>query len=291
MVDGHSAAVHALRESWFWSGVMHDHAEFIFTSLPPDQVQAARWASGFKQTLERLHGEILSVAAAAGIVGPAGAHAVTGPPAEAPLAGFDGKELAFYEQRAQQLTRAVLEASMSIRGFKEQLLQQKLDCTIQIGLGPSLLAHMIVEAEEAVRALSGAREDAPLPPALESLHHHLIWLPDASGHAAALHNGLDGVEHRLRGITHQFQEIFDGMHIKALELRTMLRVAPRMVGALRRFNRDSVARIRTFRDFLTELREHLEGCAILGTLMPLFADHMLREELYYMEKIMAIPAE
>jgi len=69
----------------------------------------------------------------------------------------------------------------------------------------------------------------------------------------------------------------------------MLRVAPRMVGALRRLNRDALAHIGLFRAFLTELREHLEDCEVLNiNLAPAMADHMLREELYYTEKLMTI---
>ncbi|HEY3364652.1 MAG TPA: DUF2935 domain-containing protein [Symbiobacteriaceae bacterium] len=275
----------ALRENWFWSEIFRDHATFIHDNLAPKEDQQARWCEGFRLSFEKLAVESAKVACEAGIAAPAGAYALSGIPAESPLAGLKGAELTRYEQEAARLSRTLTESVSSIRAFKEQILGKKLDCAVKLNIGPTLVAHMIVEAEEAQRVLGRVREGAPLPPALEALHHHLVWLPDASGHAS-LHNKTDGVEHELQKEMRAFQQVFDGMHIRALELYSMVRIAPRMVGALKRLNRDAMTKIATFRTFLGELREHLEDCEVLsGGLVPLLADHMLREELYYTEKI------
>jgi hypothetical protein len=289
MADGRTGVAQALRENWFWSSIFRDHATFIFDHLAPDQEQLARWAQGFKQQFEKIHTEAGQVARAAGIQGPAGSYALAGRPGEEPLASLQGNELLGLEQQAQRQSAALLEQLGSLKSFKEDLIQRKLDCKVKLALGPVLLAHMVTEAEEAQRVLGRVRQMAPLPPAMQALHHHLVWLPDAAGHAAALHNGADGVEKQIQTVTADFRETFNGMHIKALELYSMLRVAPRMVGALRRLNRDALAQIGLFRAFLTELREHLEDCEVLSiNLVPALADHMLREELYYTEKIMTI---
>lgn len=289
MADGQTGVAEALRENWFWSSIFRDHAGFIHDNLAPDQEQLTRWAQGFRTHFEQIHSEAAQAAQAAGIIGPAGSYALAGRPTEQPLAGLEGNELFRLEQLSQRLSNSLLQQLNGLKSFKEDLLQRKLDCKVKLGLPPTLLAHMLVEAEEAQRVMGRVRALAPLPPALQALHHHLVWLPDASGHAAILHGQMDGVEQKLRIVTEDFREIFSGLHIKALELYSMLRIAPRMVGALRRLNQDSLAQIGLFRAFLTELREHLEGCEVLvGSLMPLMADHMLREELYYTEKIMAI---
>jgi hypothetical protein len=292
MAGGPMTVHDALRENWFWSGVFRDHATFIHANLGPDQDPLIRRALGFAQSLEKLHQEAATLAQQAGLTGPAGTYAYSGEPAEAPLAGLQGQELLRLERQAAELTQALLQSITALRSFKEELLAQKLDCKVKLGLGPSLIAHMIVEAEEAHRTLGPARTVAALPEPLQALHHHLVWLPDASGHAGVLHSNLDALEGSLLKTTRDFQHIFDGMHLKALELYTMLRVAPRMVGALRRLNRDAMAQIGVFRAFLAELREHLEDCEVLNVgLMPLLADHMLREELYYTEKLLALQGQ
>lgn len=288
MADSQGGVVAALRETWFWSGVFRDHATFIQENLGPQEAEAVRWAQGFQQLFARVNGEVEQAARSAGISGPTGSYAAAGRPATSPLAGLQGPELQQYANVAIQAAGSIVNGLYSLRGFKEQLLQQKLDCQINLNLQPTLIAHMIVEADEAYRTLHRAHETEQTPLALEALAHHLVWLPDAAGHAAALHAGLDGVEKSLLESTEGFKELFDGMQIRALELYSMLRVAPRMVAALRRLNRDSLVRMNTFRSFLEELREHLQGCAVLGNLTPLLADHMAREELYYMEKVLQI---
>ena len=257
-----AAVAGSLRESWFWAGVFRDHAAFIHDNLAPGQERPIGWAARFRQDSAALHAEAETLARAAGSAVPARA--------------------------AERLGGVLLTALGGLREFKEELLQQKLDCQVQLNLPPTLLQHMLNEAAEADRVLGPALAGVELAPPLAALHQHLIWLPDAAGHAALLHSGLDAVEMPLQATTQQFKQVFDGMHIKALELYSMLRVAPRMIGALRRLNQDAVAQIAVFRGFLTELREHLAGCTVLGTLVPLLADHMLREELYYTEKLLQL---
>lgn len=288
MADSQSNVVATLREIWFWSGVLRDHATFIRENLGPGESEALRWAEGFQQAFEQVHAQVQQTARSIGIAGPAGSYAAAGLPGSSPLAGLQGPELQHYANVAVNAATSLVNGVYSLRGFKEQLLQRKLECLINLKLQPSLIAHMIVEADEAYRTLTRAREAEQTPFALDALAHHLVWLPDAAGHAATLHAGLDGVEQTLLESTAEFKHLFDGMQIKALELYSMLRVAPRMVAALRKLNRDSLVRINTFRAFLEELREHLQGCAVLGSLTPLLADHMAREELYYMEKVLLV---
>ncbi len=288
MSHGAVPVTQLIREDWFWTGVLRDHATFIYDGLPPSEQRAAEAASSFRRLFGTLHEEVEALARSAGLSGPAGSYAEADAPATDPLSRWHGMELTRYNQAAEALNRRALEGLQALRRFKEELLYQKLDCSLTLHLGPGLLQHMINEAEEAYRVLTGLREQANLPPAMEALHHHLLWLPDASGHAWALHGGLAATEQELQQVTMEFKQVFDGLHITAMELFTMLRVAPRMVGVLRRLNRNSMDQIKAFRSFLLEMREHLEACEIGGTLSPLFADHMLREELYYTEKMMLL---
>lgn len=277
-----------VRESWFWAGVLRDHAAFLHSGLAPQEQPAAQVTAAFQRRFAGLHDEAAALARSMGVDGPAGSYALQDAPQEIPLGRYQGHELAQYWQAAESLAAELTDSVQAMKRFKEEVVQQKLDCTIDLDLAPTLVQHMVNEAEEAYRVLSGVREAANLPPSLEALHHHLIWLPDAAGHAAAIQSGLDATEQQLLDASGHFKRSFTGMQVKAMELYSMLRIRPRMVGALRRLNRDAITEIATFRAFLTELREHLEGCEVLTTLMPLFADHMLREELYYTEKLITL---
>jgi hypothetical protein len=279
------ATVEKLREGWFWSSVFRDHATFIYDHLAPDQGDAIRWAKAFKERFTARTEEAAHLAGQAGIAGPAGSFALAGGSALAHCHGF---ELGHHEGAAERLVAPLVNEITEFMEFKRLLIELKLDCAIKLALGPSLLHHMVDEAEEAIIALNGVREESFTDPAARALHSHLVWLPDAAGHAAALDNNIDGVEQLLKGRTRHFEQVFNGMQIKARELAAMLQVRPRMVGALQRLNVDAMTQIGLFRSFLAELREHTEECEVMGTLVPLFADHMLREELYYMEQMMLI---
>jgi hypothetical protein len=276
--------VETVREAWFWAAVCRDHATFIHDRLAPDAGEAIRWARAFRERFAHRTDEAAWLAEQAGIPGPAGSFAQS----DTPLARFRGHELAHHAGAAERLVAPLVNEMAEFMEFKRCLIDQKLDCALKLGLGPSLLQHMVNEADEAILVLNGVRDERFADPAQRALHSHLLWLPDAAGHAAALDSDMDAVEKRLKGRAREFQAVFEGMAMKAQELQTMLAVRPRLVGALRRLNVDALTQIGLFRSFLAELREHTEGCEVMGSLVPLFADHMLREELYYMEQLLAL---
>ncbi|HLO02485.1 MAG TPA: DUF2935 domain-containing protein [Symbiobacteriaceae bacterium] len=281
----HEATEAKLREGWFWAAVFRDHATFIHDRLAPDAGEAIRWAKAFRERFTARTEEASALAGQAGIAGPAGSFARPSGPG---LLRFGGHELGHYEQATERLVAPLVNEIAEFMEYKRCLVELKLDCAIKLALGPGLLQHMVNEADEAILALNGMREELFPDPASRAMHTHLVWLPDSAGHAAALDNDLDGSEKLLKGRAREFQQIFEGMQLKATELATMLQVRPRMVGALRRLNVDALIQVGLFRSFLAELREHTAECEVLGNLVPLFADHMLREELYYMEQIKAI---
>ncbi|MGE5673886.1 MAG: DUF2935 domain-containing protein [Mycobacterium leprae] len=278
-----------LRENWFWSQILRDHATMIHDNLAPDEEEQARWALGFKQAFTQLFEDAASMGRTAGIPGPAGSYALTGFPPEPPLASLQGEALLQLEQDATKLSRTLLDQLTALRSFKEQLIQKKLDYAVKFGLTAVFLRHMLNEAEEAHRVLTRMRDGAPLPPVLESLHQHMLWLPDAAGHAVGLYMEIDGVEAELQNRCRAFQHLFDAIHRRALETYYIMRNNPRPAGIVRWLNQESMAAIADFRTFLSKLREDLEARLILvGGLNPMIPDHMLREELYYNEKINAI---
>lgn len=274
-----AAVAHVLRESWFWAGIFRDHATFIHDNLVPGQERLIRWAAELRHDLAALTDEAETLGRQAGLVTPL--HHDVGA-----LAQYQGHELGHHARAGHRLRHRLLELLSPLRELKQELLQRKLDCQVRLNLPPSFLQHMINEAVEATRMLSPAHDTAPPP--LELLHQHLLWLKDAAGHAGYLQSGADAPERALRDQSHAFMLAFEGLYLKADELHTMLRVAPRLVGALRKLNVDALGQMAAFHDFLAELREHLEGCEVMGILMPLIADHMLREELYYTEKVAAV---
>ncbi|MFC4545258.1 DUF2935 domain-containing protein [Paenactinomyces guangxiensis] len=175
-------------------------------------------------------------------------------------------------------------AATGLRKFKLHLLRRLLKEDIAFNLTPTFINHMLNEIDEYLRILSCLME-GKVPPLLHPLHHHLLWLPDASGHATAIDAELDGVEKKWKEKSRQFSRHFDVFYLKSVELAGYLRTKMNRFPALSRFNREVELEIILFQKFLKELEELRLSKEVLGTIAPLMADHMYREECYYLIKL------
>ena len=124
-----------------------------------------------------------------------------------------------------------------------------------------------------------------MPPPVHPLHHDLLWLLDAAGHAGALDSNLDTVEAQLKNKSRNFKKDWDAFYLKAIEMAGFLRANVMKFPALDRFHNDVNLEMKIFKNFLKELEEMELKKETLGTLTPLMADHMAREETYYLVKL------
>ena len=63
--------------------------------------------------------------------------------------------------------------------------------SLSTSLPPTFYNHMINEAMFFYKTLKSLQTNAMLNPLLENINLHIIWLPDASGHAATIACDLD----------------------------------------------------------------------------------------------------
>jgi hypothetical protein len=186
-------------------------------------------------------------------------------------------------QQPDQLEKSYAAAN-ELRGFKLHLLRRLLCDQIGFHLTPTFLNHMVNEVDEYLRIISYLRQGKK-PPLLHPLSHHLLWLPDAAGHAEGIDGNLDGTEKNWKEKCRQFIRQFESFYIKAVEMAGYLRTNLKHFPALSKLNQDVVLEMRIFQKFLQEMEELSLNKQILGTLSPLLADHMYREECYYLTKL------
>ncbi|WP_409271910.1 DUF2935 domain-containing protein [Neobacillus sp. SCS-31] len=124
-----------------------------------------------------------------------------------------------------------------------------------------------------------------MPPLCHEVHHHLLWLLDAAGHSGAISSNLDSVEKRLKMTSNTFTKHFEQFYLKAVEMAGYLRTNLTEFPALARFNSEAQLEIVLFQQFLEEIEELRLSKEALGTFAPLMADHMFREECYYLMKL------
>ena len=236
-------------EHRFWLQILGDHSRFIYNALSPKETADIATAEQFIQLFDMLLEQ-----------------------ARAQSAALD------------ELTANASEATQQLRRFKLDLLDRSLLGSVSIGLTPTFLNHMVNELEEYERILASLLKGEGVP-VFPSLHHDLLWLSDASGHAAAIAMDLDAVEKKLIHKSRKFEKHFTNYYIKATELAGYFRTMRSHYPVLSKFHSDVNLEMAMFMAFLTELEELELSEELLSRIHPLMPDHMYREECYYLLKL------
>ena len=104
-------------------------------------------------------------------------------------------------------------------------------------------------------------------------------------HAGSISGGLDLVEKRLKRKSEEFTKHFEQFYLKAVEMTGYLRTELHHFPALKKFTKDVSLELKLFSHFLHEVEELELSNEILSALSARMADHMAREECYYLLKL------
>ncbi|WP_371812499.1 DUF2935 domain-containing protein [Sporosarcina sp. Marseille-Q4063] len=241
----------ALFELHFWLQILGDHGRFIHDSLAPSETEKIKTASYFITQFDQLLAT-----------------------SKKPL----------NEEALLDLLKRSKRTSEEIRSFKLLLIKEHLVRKIKISLPPTFINHMVNEVEEAIRLFTSLGK-GQIPPSVHPLHHDLLWLLDAAGHAGAIDSNLDGVEMMYKKTSRDFKKDWEAFYFKAVEMAGYLRANVMKFPALEKFHKEIDLEMKLFKVFLNELEAMGLTKQMLGTLTPLMADHMAREETYYLMKL------
>jgi hypothetical protein len=246
----------ALFEHRFWLQILGDHARFMLQTISPEEAQEVQrihsFLSLYDQLLERSRQELP-----------------------------DGEVM--------DLNRQAAKRTQEFREFKLHLIRRHLTGDLALGLPPTFLNHMVNELDEYVRILNNLL-NGEMPPVFHPVHHHLLWLADAMGHADGIAAYTDMSEKMMIAKAKGFSKHFSDLYAKAVDLAGFLRTGLQEFPALARFNRESELEIMFFMEFLRELEEMELNHTLLGIMSPLMPDHMFREECYYLTKLSQVSA-
>ena len=235
-------------EHSFWLQILRDHSQFILDALVEKEKQEIEVAKNFIQIF---NGLLVSLK--------------------------NGGKL-------EEITKNADKSAQDLRSFKLNLLQKKVTSDFTFHLSSTFLNHMVNELEEYQLVLSYLKQNQ-IPPIFHELHHHLLWTLDAAGHAGAISDNLDATEKKLKKISDKYIVHFEQFYIKAVELTGYLRTNLSTFPALSKYNKDVTLEIKLFQAFLKEIEELELSHQMLGTFSALMADHMMREEIYYLKKV------
>ncbi|EPZ43219.1 DUF2935 domain-containing protein [Alicyclobacillus acidoterrestris] len=241
----------ALFEHRFWLQVLGDHARFFYTSLAPKEEEEIRGAIYFMNRFDRL------------------------------------LEVAKMDDAASALpdiNRRAYRYANKLRAYKLSILERHLVGRISISLPPTFLNHMLNEIDEYLRILQYLCA-GQIPPLQNPVHHHLLWLQDAYGHAGTITQQVDPSQKQTAAKSEAFRKQFEAYYLKAVEFAGFLRTQLTDFPALAKFNLDVGLEMKLFSEFLGEIKELRLSDEQLGILEPLLPDHMAREECYYLLKL------
>lgn len=241
----------AVFEHRFWLQILGDHARFLLNALSPKEKDDSRIAEAFITRFDVLLAEARKPAAAS--------------------------QLGLLNQEA-------MKSVAELKSYKLNLLGRLLLGKVIIGFTPTFLNHMVNELEEYERILKALLAGKPVP-VFHPLHHDMLWLQDAVGHAASLAMNLDVVENKLIKKSIKFQKHFEALYFKAVEMAGYMRTQLQDFPAFRKYHLDINLEMRLFMHYLHELEEMELTEEVLDRIGPLIPDHMFREECYYLMKL------
>ncbi len=282
----------SLETNLFFQRIMKEHLFFIETNLQPPEAENIAQANRLKRNFEELLAETLDYAERNGLserairsnefVTPYTLRAeevssrLTGASIDTEITeeelelfnnpDYNNEEL--LEDDIQDLNARSLNLLEEVIAFQRKLLNLSLQCEIFISLYDEMLEHLTREAEyyrDLLRSLQDRR--MPRRTLCENLN---FWNNILGEHAQFIDGMLDPTEETLKETAEAFVEKFEML------VRRCIRSSERQI--IQR----SIRATERIRDFKIAATEGLLACEIKSIILPLLADHVLREANHYL---------
>ncbi|MGN0809485.1 MAG: DUF2935 domain-containing protein [Christensenellales bacterium] len=292
MADKERYVVLSLELHLFFARIMKEHALFLEAGFTPANNDLAQTAGSFKQKFETLLRRAVSmsdgivsrrVLASGEILTEFTANAeiqtqrYTGITIDKEITALESA-LNFGEpsrndpvlrRQVGQLNQTALSLLDGIIAFKEKVLSGMLRCRIFTVNYPLLIEHIIREAKlyrTFIRNIETGR-NADEPSMRET---ELFWNQIMMEHAQFIRGLLDPTEDDLIKASNTFSQEYSALLSKS-----------RMTNDAVMLRQESLKETMKFRDFKTAGVQGIENCRIRSIVLPLLADHVLREANHY----------
>lgn len=288
-------AVLSIETHLFFARIMREHALFLEAGFPCKEKEWIQWADRFRQQFEGLLREVLYLAD--GRVGncilnsgelvteftiPAErkTERLTGIPIDSRISqleyrlnsGYSCEESRRLDQRITGINRRALQLLNGLIRFKEDILQEVRNGRLFTANYPLLIEHILREArlyratiEKLLQGKSVCRQNL--------LETERFWNQIMMEHALFIRGLLDPSEEKLIDTADDFAEDYKRLLEMANE-RDLLAMDEAATRA-------SLAETLRYRDFKAAGTEGILDNKIASVILPLLADHVLREANHY----------
>lgn len=175
-------------------------------------------------------------------------------------------------RQTRQLNRRALQLTGAFIGFKEKVLREMRDCQLFAFNYPLLVEHILREAG-LYRSMVIELERRGGLSSQSMLEMEVFWNRIMMEHALFIRGLLDPTEETLIDTADEFADDYRRLLEEAKERDCM---------ATDDLSRRTIVKTREYRDFKAAGTKGITECQIAGLILPLLADHVLREANHYL---------
>ncbi|HBT63975.1 MAG TPA: hypothetical protein DEB10_04855, partial [Ruminococcaceae bacterium] len=194
---------------------------------------------------------------------------------EVMLTPSDGRHAPVSEHAVDSLNRKSYQLTSALAEFKDRLLRNVLSCKVFTLNYPLLIEHILREARFFMAMLDALNENRGNISPFDLINQEVFWNRQMAEHAKFIAGLLDPTEEMLINTARMFGKEFD-------ELTAESKQASRKTFDIMNTTRDSISAMMRLRDFKTAGTQGLLDCNIKSIIVPLLADHVLREANHYL---------
>lgn len=191
------------------------------------------------------------------------------------ISGDFSRVNANHEQQVHSLNERGIQLVNSLIEFKTLILNNELSCKMFTVNYPLLIDHILREAKLYVMLLQRLQDREVLNIEVEALEQEAFWNRIMAEHSKFIRGLLDPTEENLFNIANNFGNQFDELTKKSLQ-------AMDKTISLAQITNESLEETMKIRDFKAQGTQGLLDCKIKSIIIPLLADHTLREANHFL---------
>lgn len=190
------------------------------------------------------------------------------------IPGIRNNDVSMLTDNVYMLNHQSIAATNMIIKFKTKLRNDVLSCKVFTTLYPALLNHVISEAIIFMNLLTRLQNGINLGTKKDILTLENFWDDKLAEHSFIIRGMLDPTEVELFNIANNFGKEFEVLRDEASDMN-------KSSNELTILTENTLEKAINLRNFKAESTEGLLTCKIKSIILPLLADHILRESNHY----------
>lgn len=178
------------------------------------------------------------------------------------------------EEQVYRLNERIIKAVSAVITVKTNLLEDVLSCKLFVNTYPSLLEHVTEEAAHYLEHLTRLQKGMEIDTKADLLKHENFWNHIMAEHSYFIRGLLDPEEKDLFNIADTFAKEFDRLTEETASF-------DEFSADLSMLTAHTLKAVTAIREFKSQATEGLLNCQIKAIILPLLADHVLREANHY----------